>query len=98
MNAGNLLAIFINNLPMVLSVLAALGMWKLGAALIRQAIRIAKEAAAKSKTGVDDALVAVVAVQLEEIAKLLDSGAISEAKRRVGIVQLQAKPIVGVKP
>ncbi len=97
MNPENLLAMFLSNLPMVLSVLAALGLWKVGAALIRKVVAMAKDIASKSENKLDDVIVGVVGSQLEEIARLLESGQLDEAKRRVGIVRLQAKPLALVK-
>ncbi len=97
MKVENLLALALANLPVLLSVLAALGLWKLGAALIRGVVAKAKALAASTPNHVDDAIVAVVGAQLEEVAKLLDAGQPDEAKRKLGIVRLQAKQLPSVR-
>ncbi len=96
MNGQKMLEMALANLPLVLSVLAALGMWKLGAALIRKVVGEARRLAAGTKTKIDDEIVAVVGAQLEEVAKLLEGGNVDEAKRKLGIVQLQAKAVKGL--
>lgn len=99
MNPQALIAAFLNNLPLILSVLTALGLWSMAASLIRTFTKKMRELASKTPTKADDVVVGVIAGRLDEVADALDRGDLAEAKRKVGIIKLQAHPVTGnIKP
>lgn len=93
---NKVIELLLANLPLIISVLAALGMWKIGAALLHTVATKAREIAKGTKNPIDDIVVGVIATQLDEIADQLEKGNVDEAKRRLGIVKLQSKPVLQV--
>lgn len=87
------LDLLISNLPMILTVMSAIGLFKIGAALTRMAVAKAKAIAAGTTNKIDDAVVNVVALQLETLASLLENGGIaSEIRKLADAHKMKAKP------
>lgn len=87
----NVIDLVIANAPTIVSVLAALGLWRAGAAVIRTAIGKARAMAASTPSPIDDQIVSVVASHLEDVASLLERGQVTEARYKLGLVASQAK-------
>jgi hypothetical protein len=83
-----LFEMFIANLPILLSVIAALGIWQAGAAAIRKFVSGWRKDAAKSATKVDDALVAVIGPALEVLADALEHGDKEKAINQIRKINL----------
>jgi hypothetical protein len=74
MNGDQILNQLLNYLPVVLSVLIALGLYKALGNLIRLATGKARAAAASTKTPLDDAIVGPIADKLDAFAADLEDG------------------------
>lgn len=93
MDAGDLLNLFLANLPLIVGCAAALGLLGYVAKRIRDAVRAAEEAAAKSPGKLDDVVVAALKPYALDVADLIERGDLDEAKRRIDVAKLKVKAI-----
>ncbi len=87
------LDVLLANLPMIVTVMTAIGLFKIGAGLTRMLAAKLKSLAAGTSNKVDDAVVDVVSLQLETLAGLLESGIIAEELKKLAEEKKKAKAL-----
>lgn len=103
MDAQRIFDAFLANLPQILVVLTALGMWHVVAAIGRKLWDAYKAHAKKTPSKLDDAVVAAVDPQVQAIFDLIDRGEalptlqakVAEVKRAKAAIGAGAKKIGG---
>jgi hypothetical protein len=97
MSAQSLLDAFLANLPTLLAVLAALGLWHAAASLLRKLWARAEEAARGTDTAIDDALLRLAKPAAMELIDLIDRGDLEAIRRKAEPLRKKLAPLVKVK-
>ncbi|MEK9644292.1 MAG: hypothetical protein VW547_01980 [Alphaproteobacteria bacterium] len=82
---------FMKNVPTILSILAALGLWHVAAALARKAWAKVKAWAKGTPSKLDDAIVEAVEPQVLKLIELVDGGNFAAAQAKVNEIKAAAK-------
>jgi len=83
MDAGKLLQLLVANADLIALVAGGLGLLGYAAVKIRQGVKAAEDAAAKTRTLVDDVIVAKLKPHALEVADLIEKGDFRAVKAKV---------------
>jgi hypothetical protein len=97
MNPQSLLDAFLANLPLILSVLAALGLWHAAASVLRKLWARAEAAAAGTDTAIDDALLRLARPAAMELIDLIDRGDLEAIRRKAEPLRKKLAPLSVVR-